>query len=60
MRHFSFDPFATRPRDRCTVKALRDEASDVDTITHVGRAPDESDRDYFKSLSGAGREAPSD
>jgi hypothetical protein len=31
MRHFSFDPFAVRPRDRCTVAALRSEAADVDT-----------------------------
>jgi Amidohydrolase len=51
MRHFSFDPFATRPRDRATVGALRAEARDVDTVTRVGRAPDQSDRDYFRSLS---------
>ena len=31
MRHFRFDPFSVRPRERCTVAALRDEASDVDT-----------------------------
>jgi predicted TIM-barrel fold metal-dependent hydrolase len=30
MRHFHFDPFAHRPRERCTVSALRAEASDVD------------------------------
>jgi hypothetical protein len=52
MHHFSFDPFATRPRDRCTVAALRSEATDVDTVTRVGRPPDQSDRDYFKNLSG--------
>ena len=51
MRHFSFDPFATRPMERCTAKALRDEATDVDTVTHVGRAPTESDRDYFRQLA---------
>jgi hypothetical protein len=51
MRHFSFDPFATRPKERCTAKALRAEATDVDTVTHVGRAPTESDRDYFKQLA---------
>jgi hypothetical protein len=55
MHHFSFDPFSTRPRERCTVKALRSEAADVDTVTHVGRAPDQSDRDYFNSLSGAAK-----
>jgi predicted TIM-barrel fold metal-dependent hydrolase len=50
IRHYSFDPFATRPKERCTAKALRAEAADVDTVTRVGRAPDQSDRDYFKSL----------
>ena len=50
IRHYSFDPFATRPKERCTAKALRGEAADVDTVTRVGRAPDQSDRDYFKSL----------
>jgi hypothetical protein len=50
MRHFAFDPFATRPKERCTVRALRAEATDVDTVTHVGRAPTEADRDYFRNL----------
>jgi hypothetical protein len=50
MRHFSFDPFAIRPKERATVRALRAEATDVDTVTRVGRAPDQSDRDYFRSL----------
>jgi hypothetical protein len=31
MKHFQYDPFAVRPRDACTVGALRAEASDVDT-----------------------------
>ncbi|HUY64651.1 MAG TPA: amidohydrolase family protein, partial [Acidimicrobiales bacterium] len=30
MRHFRFDPFAHRPRQRCTVGALRAGATDVD------------------------------
>ena len=55
MRHFQFDPFAHRSRDRCTVAALRAEASDVDTVTHVGRPPDESDRAFFSSLAPAPR-----
>ncbi len=29
-RWYSFDPFAQRPRERCTVRALRDEAGDHD------------------------------
>ncbi|HXX90811.1 MAG TPA: amidohydrolase family protein [Acidimicrobiales bacterium] len=32
MRHFRFDPFAHRPREQCTVGALRAQASDVDVI----------------------------
>lgn len=30
MRELRFDPFATRPRERCTVRALRADATDVD------------------------------
>jgi predicted TIM-barrel fold metal-dependent hydrolase len=30
MRHFHYDPFAHRPRETCTVGALRAEAADVD------------------------------
>jgi predicted TIM-barrel fold metal-dependent hydrolase len=30
MRHFRFDPLSVRPRERCTVGALRAEAADVD------------------------------
>jgi hypothetical protein len=31
MKHFTFDPFGVRPREKCTVGALRAEAADVDT-----------------------------
>jgi hypothetical protein len=51
MRHFSFDPFGIRPKEKATVRALRAEAADVDTVTRVGRAPDQSDRDYFRNLA---------
>lgn len=51
MEHFGFDPFSIRPRERCTAAALRAEAADVDTVTRVGRAPDESDREFFRELS---------
>ena len=37
MRHFQFDPFSVRPRDKCTVGALRVEAADVD-VSLVSRA----------------------
>jgi predicted TIM-barrel fold metal-dependent hydrolase len=38
MQAFSFDPFKHRPKERCTVKALRAEATDVDiSIKSMGR-----------------------
>jgi predicted TIM-barrel fold metal-dependent hydrolase len=43
MRAFRFDPFAVRPRERCTVAALRAESPDVDTVTTVGRRADDRD-----------------
>jgi predicted TIM-barrel fold metal-dependent hydrolase len=40
MRHFRFDPFAFRPREECTVGALRAGATDVDTTPKsVGKRP---------------------
>jgi predicted TIM-barrel fold metal-dependent hydrolase len=43
MRLYQFDPFAHRPKEQCTVGALRSEALDVDVVTHVGRPADERD-----------------
>jgi hypothetical protein len=44
MRAFSFDPFAHRPREQCTVRALRAEADDVDVeIKSMGRRKAEAD-----------------
>ena len=40
MRLFQFDPFATRPPERCTAAALRAESPDVDVVTRVGRRAD--------------------
>jgi predicted TIM-barrel fold metal-dependent hydrolase len=37
MRHYQFDPFATRPQSECTVAALRSRATDVDVVTRVGK-----------------------
>ena len=51
MRHFQFDPFAIRPRERCTVAALRAEATDVDTVTHGGRPADARDLDTWQRLT---------
>jgi len=53
MRHFQFDPFATRPRERCTAAALRAEAADVDTVTRVGRPADERDLEAWYSITRA-------
>ncbi|MET0199092.1 MAG: amidohydrolase family protein [Rhodococcus fascians] len=45
MRAYSFDPFTTRPRERCTVGALRAEAHDVDIeIRSLNRAPATSNK----------------
>jgi hypothetical protein len=52
MRHFRFDPFATRPRERCTAGALRAEAADVDTVTRVGRLADERDLEEWRRRTG--------
>ena len=48
MRHYHFDPFATRPREQCTVAALRAESPDVDPDTRVGRLATERDAQIFK------------
>jgi hypothetical protein len=53
MRHYQFDPFRTRARERCTVGALRADAADVDTVTHVGRRADERDLATWKQMTGA-------
>jgi predicted TIM-barrel fold metal-dependent hydrolase len=38
MRDFQFDPFAIRPRERCTVAALRAESPDVDiSLRSIGK-----------------------
>ena len=57
MRHFQFDPFAIRPPERCTAAALRAEATDVDTVTRVGRPADERDIATWKHMTGAAARA---
>jgi len=51
MSHFRFDPFQTRSREQCTARALRAEAADVDTVTHVGRPADERDLESWRKLT---------
>jgi hypothetical protein len=53
MRHYRFDPFHHRSREDSTVKALRAEAADVDTVTRVGRQADGSDLAYWKQMISA-------
>ena len=43
MRHFNYDPFSVRPREKCTVAALRAEATDVD-LSLMRRSPAGSSR----------------
>jgi predicted TIM-barrel fold metal-dependent hydrolase len=57
MRHFQFDPFATRARSQCTAAALRAEVGDVDTVTHVGRPADETDVAAWRKMTGAAARA---
>lgn len=51
IRNYRFDPFKARPKDKCTVAALRAEAPDVDTVTLVGRKADPSDRLAFMNIA---------
>jgi predicted TIM-barrel fold metal-dependent hydrolase len=51
MRHYHFDPFQHRAKERCTAAALRAEASDVDVVTHVGRLADERDLDAWRAIT---------
>ena len=51
MRHYQFDPFATRPKQRCTAAALRAESPDVDVVTRVGREADDRDLEHWRQLT---------
>jgi hypothetical protein len=51
MRHFRFDPFAHRPRERCTVGALRAEAADVDVSERSSGRPREKATGPVTALS---------
>jgi len=55
LRHYQFDPFATRPKERCTAAALRTEAPDVDVVTRVGRPADDRDLASWRQLTGRRR-----
>jgi Predicted metal-dependent hydrolase of the TIM-barrel fold len=51
MKHFQFDPFAVRPREQCTARALRDEVGAIDTVTRAGRPADQRDLDTWARLT---------
>ena len=53
MRHYRFDPFAHRERERCTASALRSEALDVDTVTRAGRPADQRDLASWQRMAAA-------
>ena len=43
MKHYKFNPFATKKPEECTAGALRALSPDVDTVTRVGRLADDRD-----------------
>ncbi|MBO0731774.1 MAG: amidohydrolase family protein [Acidimicrobiaceae bacterium] len=51
MRHFRFDPFSSRPKERCTAGALRAESPDVDVVTRVGRPATERDLQIWQDIT---------
>jgi len=52
MRCYGFDPFSVRPRERCTVGALRAEAADVDIqVRSMGRRKAEAGGDAAGRLA---------
>ncbi len=54
IRHFQFDPFKHRTKEKCRAGALRAEAPDVDVVTRVGRMADQRDVEHFKMLASRG------
>jgi predicted TIM-barrel fold metal-dependent hydrolase len=50
MKHYGFDPFAHRPKEQCTAKALRAESPDVDVVTRAGREADQRDLESWRRL----------
>ena len=52
--HYQFDPFSVRPtRALHGVARCGPRPTDVDTVTHVGRLADESDRNAWRRITGA-------
>ena len=59
MRHYQFDPFATRRTAECTAAALRALSPDVDVVTHGGRVADERDAKVYQAMKQRQRERQS-
>ncbi|CAB4836657.1 unannotated protein [freshwater metagenome] len=55
MKHYSFDPFVHRSKEKCTAAALRAESPEVDTVTHAGRPADERDLESWRAITGTRR-----
>ncbi len=51
MKHYNFDPFAHRPKEKCTAKALRAESPDVDVVTRVGRMANDRDIEAWREIT---------
>ena len=61
MRHFSYDPFAVRPREKCTVAALRAESADVDlSVMRRSSGASKHKDTSISALSNLNRSADSD
>jgi hypothetical protein len=60
MRIFAYDPFSIRPRERCTVEALRAEATDVDLslMTRSAGGNDRPQGPVALDLSSIGAKSP--
>jgi predicted TIM-barrel fold metal-dependent hydrolase len=50
MAAYSFDPFAHIPREQCRAGYLRAQATDVDTVTHVGHEASERDLETWRRM----------
>jgi predicted TIM-barrel fold metal-dependent hydrolase len=56
IRLFSYDPFSVRPREKCTVAALRAEATDVDTSLMARNPKHERKQVFAADLGAIGRD----
>ena len=50
LKAYSFDPFTHIPKEQATAGYLRAQATDVDVVTHVGRAASQRDRDAWARM----------